>query len=464
MDTVKITEGVGYFQLNDTKYPKGKFVATPFNDDVVIKAIGTVALGVTAPWEKFRDKNNQAYGSQEAVLTALELAFRNSTGGENLNSKDAFGLLETASPQVDFDAQLTYDDQPLLYDKVESNGAITYDATDGVLVISNESLAGTPYVQTFDYFPYRPGIGKKVFITFNFEGSEVDNVKYAQYGDDDNAIGLRLLANGTLEGYITTETTQGNQVSPPISISTIGIDVEAEQIMIIQFAALYVGSVQIGLQISGSIVWLALFDNANRTTRPYMRTANLPVRVGIISTGTTPATMVFNYCSVQNSGGSEFVTGFDFTTFAEVTAGNGVRTHALSVRPKLLFKERTNRVTFIEFDLEINVRGNHSIRWELSLGQALTDPVYADLNATYSAMEFVSGATMSGTPAIIVKRGTVLATNQNKTSETKTIPFKYPITLGANGAHRDLGTLTLTVEGLGSASLCDVYINHREVR
>ena len=379
-------------------------------------------------------------------------------------SKDAFGLQEVASPQVDFDAQLTYDEQPLLYERVLNDGLITYDETDGVLVISNNSAISNPFIQTYRYFPYRPGIGKKVFITFNFEGAVLTNTKYVQFGDALNAFGLRLLPNGDLVGYITTETTEGNQESEPIDIAGLGIDVSAEQICVIQFEALYVGSVQIGLQLGGGVVWVATFDNANNTTRPYIRTANIPVRVGVISTGTSPATMVFNCCSVQNSGGSEAVTGFDFSSFADVTAGNGTPTHAISVRPKLLFKTRTNRVDFIDFNVEIAVRGNNSVRWQLVIGQALTGATYVDVNSDYSAMEVETNGTLSGSPAIVIASGTVLGTAQNKTGSFRQVPAKYPLTLDAGGLHRDLGTLTLIIEGVGGTSACDCYINHREVR
>lgn len=379
-------------------------------------------------------------------------------------SKDAFGLQEVASPQVDFDAQLTYDEQPLLYERVLNSGTITYDGTNALLNISNNSAVSTPFVQTYRYFPYQPGIGKKVFITFNFEGAVADNVKYAQFGDADNAVGLRLLANGNLEAYITTETTQGNQVSDPIDLVELGIDVSAEQICIIQYEALYVGSVQIGLQLGGSVVWLWVFDNANNTTRPYIRSANLPVRVGINSTGTTPASMVFNCCSVQNSGGQSAVTGFDFSTSTTVTAGNGTPTHAISLRPKAIFKTRTNRVDLTDFQLEVSVRGNNSVRFEVVLGQALTAPTYEDVNTDYSAFEVEKNGTLSGTPEIVVLSGSVLATNQVKTSAVKQVPNKYPISLDAGGLNRDLGTLTVILEGIGGNSECDVYINHREVR
>lgn len=379
-------------------------------------------------------------------------------------NRDAFGLAETSSPQVDFDGQLTYDAQPLLYEGVENAGLITYDQQDGLLNISNNSEVGDTFVQTYRYLPYRPGIGKKVFITFNFEGAVLNNTKYVQFGDGDNAFVLRLLPDGTLEGQIVTETTQGNQSSPAIDLVGLGIDVNAEQICVIQFEALYVGSVQIGLQLGGTVVWVATLDNANNTTRPYIRTANLPVRVGIISTGTTPASMIFNCTSVQNMGGSEAVTGYDFSSFAEVTASNGTPTHALSVRPKLLFKTRTNRVDFIDFSIEIAVRGNSAVRWKLVIGQALTAPTYTDVNTDYSAMEFEANGTLSGTPALVIESGTILATNQNKGGINKRIPFKYPITLDAAGNHRDLGTLTLIVEGVGGNSICDTYIHHREVR
>lgn len=385
----------------------------------------------------------------------------------NINqSKDAFGLLETSSPVVDFDAQLTYDEQPLVYEKIEGTGAITYDGTNGKLDISNSSTITETYVQTYRYFPYLPGIGKKVFITFNYEGADLNNTKYAQYGDTNNAIGLRLKPAGTLHGYITSSTSEGNQESAAIDLVANGINIDKEQILVIQFEALYVGSVQIGLQLGMSVVWLAEFDNANNTDNPYIRTANLPVRVGISSTATTASTMIFNCCSVQNmnGGSTDFNVGYDFDAFANINAGNGTATHAVSVRPKALFKTYENRVDYRSFHVDITVLGNSPVRWKLVIGQALTTPTYADVNTTYSSMEYETGATLSGTPAVVIDSGTIPSGGQFKGSINQNVPFKYPITLDAAGNNRDLGTLTLLIEGVGGTSSTDCYVGFKEIR
>lgn len=390
----------------------------------------------------------------------------------NLNfnqKKDAFGLQEVSSPSVDFDAQLTYDDQPLVYEKVNGTGSITYDSTNACLNISNSSTITETYIQTYRYFPYLPGVGKKVYITYNFKGAVANNTKYVQFGDSNNAIGLRLKSDGLLYAYITSSTGLGNQESAGINPATLGlsgVNLSNEQIVVIEFEALYVGTVKVHLQLDDVLVLVHKFDNANNTALPYIRTANLPVRVGISSTSTTTADMLFNCCSVQNMNGSrqDFTVGYDFDTFANITAGNGTSTHAISIRPKTTFNSITNRVDYRAFHIDMAVLGNNPVRWKLCIGQALTTPTYNDVNTTYSSMEYAAGQTLSGSPTIVIESGTIPSGGQFKGSLKENIPFKYPITLDAAGAVRDMGTLTLLIEGVGGTSSTDCYIGFKEIR
>lgn len=378
-------------------------------------------------------------------------------------NKDAFGLMETSSPSIDFEAQLTYDEQPLLFEKVLNNGLITYDSDLANLIISNNSLAGNTFVQTYEHFHCKVGVGKKVFIGFNFKGVAENNTKYVQFGDGGDAIGLRLLGSGVLEAYINSSTDIGNQTKE-INRFENDIDFTKEQLLVIQFDSLYVGLVKIGLQLNGKIVWLAEFENANKKEGTYVRSNNFAVRAGINSTATTLATMTFSSCSVQNMNGGELSTGYDFQSSAVTTVPSGVLGHALSIRPKALFKTKVNRVEFINLEVSILVTGANSVRWQLVLGQALDTPVYADVNSDHSAMEFVANATLGAAGNLVVDGGTILANNKEKGNINKNIGFRYPISLNAAGLNRDLGTLTLLVFGVGGTSTCESYINWREVR
>ena len=319
---------------------------------------------------------------------------------------DSFGLQEVASPQSIFDAQFTYDLQPLLYEQVTANGTITHDTTNRAAVITSTGVGNT-FLQSYEYFRYQPGKGQKIYITFNFKDVVAGKTKYVQYGDSTNAMGLRQLGDGTVEVFITTGTSEGNQTQI-IDTNALGIDLTKEQILIIQFEALYVGSVQFGLQLGNDVVWIHTFTNSNSSNFPYIQTANLPIRVGINSTSATTTTMMFNCTSVQTSAGVDNVTGYTFTQDAELTASNGTRTHAITVRPKLLFNGFTNRAQIKFLNVDILTNDNNSLKWELCIGQALTGTTtFTDVNTGFSAVEYNTSGSLSGTPTIIFESGYV---------------------------------------------------------
>jgi hypothetical protein len=233
---------------------------------------------------------------------------------------------------------------------------------------------------------------------------------------------------------------------------------------VIEFEALYVGSVNFSLQFGQKIEKVAVFNNANNSLLPYIGTANLPIRVGIDTTGAAETTMLFNCVSVQASGGHEETVGYSHVAKAAYTSADNVNTHGLSVRPKLTYNGFQNRVKFIFFEIEVIVTGNNSLEWELCLGHSITGASYQDVNALHSAMEVTTAGTLSGSAQIIVDSGYVGASNQVKGGQVKRISSRYPITLDANGNHRPLGTFTFCSKGIGGSTANRVTLKWVEIR
>lgn len=97
------------------------------------------------------------------------------------------------------------------------------------------------------------------------------------------------------------------------------------------------------------------------------------------------------------------------------------------------------------------------------LGQAITTPVVTPVNATYSLMDTVTG-TLSGSPAIVLAQGYLVASATAKTAASRSLSMRYPITLNEAGAVRDLGRLTVLAQGVGGASACRAVLSWRELR
>lgn len=389
---------------------------------------------------------------------------------------DSFERLRVSEAISLFDAQLTYDLAPLVYEAV-TNGpgaVITHDTTNrmGVCTFSSTPTGGKAYLQTYEYFRYEPGKSQLILMSF-LPGNGVANVKkFAQYGDDTNAVGFRL--NGTTpEVYILSGTSLGNEVVTQSNWnydkfdgsgrSGITLNPAATILVVIDLQALYVGTVRIGFEVNGKFYLVHQFHHSNLIAYPYIQSANLPVRMGMECTGTVTATFNPICCTVQQEAGQD-PFGYAFSIEGVGTAGNGSFGHILSVRPKQTFNSITNRTKFILDSFDISVTGSNPINWQLCVGQALSASSYSNVNATYSAYEYAQNATLSGSPAIVIAQGYLFASATSKGSVGKATAARYPISLNAAGAVSDLRTLTLIASGISGTSATRCTFNFREVR
>lgn len=429
---------------------------------------------------EFTDIQHNRVGNQvsianiiDSITPSLPVKFGDSP------SVDAFSRLRISEPISRFDAQLTYDLQPLLYEQL-TNGAgasITHNATEraALLTLSSTPAGGYAYMQSYEWLYYHPGNSHQIFVTFNFNGHSANTTKFVGYSDLSNN-GIQFISNGTdIAWKILSNTSEGDNTIlqdnwnldklDGTGLSGITLDITKTQIAVIDIQALYVGRVRVGFDIGGNIIYCHEFVNANISTYPYIQTATLPVIAGMTCSDTASATMLLVCSTVRSEGATLNEEGFNFGIEGTVTAGNGARTHVLSVRPNTTFNSIENRITFVLESIEVLVTGNSPILWELCVGQAISGTTtFNDVNATYSSFEFNTAGTISGNPAIVLNQGYVAATGAVKTTAFAAVTNRYPITLNATGAIRALGTLTLIATGLGGASAMRASFNWREIR
>lgn len=394
-------------------------------------------------------------------------------------SLDAFSRLRVSNPTYLFDAQLTYDLQPLLFEQViqQTGGvSITHDANDrkAVLTFSNTPNGGKAYLQSYDWTRYQPGRGQLFLITFNFIEAVANTIKFAGIGDRSN--GIYFEQNGTqLRACIYSDTLAGNDFVNQddwnidkldgTGPSGITLDTTKTQILVIDFQALYVGRVRIGFDIGGLIVFCHEFNHANITPYPYIQNASLPINVGMTCSATVSTTMNFICCSAISEGGEIEETGFLFAQEGTGTAGNGTRAHILSIRPRQTFNSLPNRSKLILDSVDILVTGTNSIKWELVLGQTITGTTaFTSVNNSYSTCEYNTLGTISGNPSLVIASGYASASNQTKGTISKDVKIRYPISLNAAGSPHSMGTLSLLGTGIGGTSDMRAILNWLEIR
>lgn len=398
--------------------------------------------------------------------------------GANL---DSFSRVRVSQPQGIFDAQLTYNLRPLLFEQVvTANGgeAIAHDATNrcALLTFANTPTGSNVYMQSYEHIPYQPGKSQAAFVTFNFIEPKANVLKFA--GLSTGANGIELQQDGsTVQLKIWSDTTNGDQTIAKANwnidkmdgsgVSGHTLDLTKTQILVIDFQALYVGRVRVGFDIDGDIHYVHQFVHANSVATPYIQTANLPIRCGMSSTGTVSTTMNFICSAVLSEGGSEDTAAATFSVEGTATAGNNARAHILSIQPSTTFNSIANRAKFVMDSFDIIVTGNTAIYWELVLGQAISGTTaFTAVNANYSSFEYNTAGTISGNPGLVIASGYVNATAQAKGVTSAKSSNRYPITLNAAGALRadNFGRMTMLVTGLGATSACRCAFNWREIR
>lgn len=392
----------------------------------------------------------------------------------------SFGWLRTADPNYVFDAQLTYDLAPLLFEKV-TNGTgatVTHNAPNRYadIAFANTTTGGKAYLQQYEHNRYQPGRSQAVLITGNFVEHKPNVLKFLKYGEGVGGNGVALESNGTgFQVTLYSTTTVGDRTIlqadwnvdklDGTGASGYTLDVTKGVIFFIDAQALYYGRVRCGVDIDGQVIIFHVFNNANNLAPTYVATFNCPISAGMTCTGTVSTTMQYTCCSVISEGGQEDIHGYNFNVEGTATAGNETRAHLLSVRPKALFNSIVNRTKFVLSGVQLIVTGNASVKWELVLGQAISGTTtFLDANASYSAFEYNTLGTISGSPAIVIDSGWVNSSSTAKGSVSTQVPMKYPITLDAAGAVRPLGTLSLLVSGIGATSACRGALDWKEIR
>jgi hypothetical protein len=389
---------------------------------------------------------------------------------------DSFSRLRVSEPRPIGDYNVQYTLDPLSLEQITSGTGNTVSLEDNTLMAKLD-LAGTATghakIQSYRYHYYQPGRSHAIFATGVFGSAVANTIKRIGYFDDDNGVFLQQDADGTWRFTLRTKTSgsvsDANTVAAASWSAQPGWTIDATKAVIVVFDLQFLGMGRVRCyeDRNGSLALLHEFRNEQTLAVPYMQTATLPVRAEIVQdTTAAAASLHFKCASVMTEGGTDDAAGLAFSVESgAITAASGARTHALSIQPATTFGGIANRST-VELDsLEVLVTGNSPVLWELCVGDVITGTTsFSNVNATYSAMQYNTAGTTSGTPSAVLASGFVSATAQAKESLSRKLTTRYPITLDAAGAARANGRLTVLVTGLGGSSACRVALNWREIR
>jgi hypothetical protein len=370
---------------------------------------------------------------------------------------DAGQRLRVSEPYTLLQVDLSYDLNPINLE-IGVTGAghtATYNSNQRLVDLILGGGTGEVFAQSYAYAPYQNGKSHEILMTFILGTGATGVNKRVGYFDSGNGIyleqagnsGLNIVQRSNVSGsVVNTSISQANWNTDKMDgsgSSGIVFNPLASQVLFIDLQYLGHGSVRVGLFINGSIFVMHQFMNANNLTVPYMGTATLPVQATINgSVGSLASTLKFKSACVQTEGEklgppTAFMTATGFST-------NNVGQAVLSIRPKLTFKNRTNRSVMVIDYINISNAGNTNAEIYVSIGQNPIGATWQDVNTDFSAFEF-SRTTFACNDSTGI---TIAIIQLPQGGHTRIIPdYFYPISLSRGGASRNLGMITIYSEG-----------------
>jgi len=351
---------------------------------------------------------------------------------------DAFARLRVSNNFTIFDSKQLHDDQPLFWDESLGGAASSaHSATDARVRMTLTANANDFAIrQTKQRFNYQPGKSQLFFMTFCSQQTAgmtkrigVFDGTGANYLTPHNGIFFKcdgdLSWNIAKNGSTTESVSQSNWNVDPLDgsgVSGINLDMDATQIIVIDFEWLGVGRVRVGFVINGLVYYCHYFNHANDSTfnSVYMSTPNLPLRYDVQTDGTSGGDLDHICSTVISEGGIEetgILRGVDSGNALISSYGTGTTYALLGIRLKAAYKD----VTIIPQSLEIIAGSSDSFKWELHLNPTVGGTfTYADL--ANSALQTASGGTGETitTPGTIIAYGGGSALSRQSSAELKT--------------------------------------------
>lgn len=383
---------------------------------------------------------------------------------------DAFGRLRVSEPDLLFDSQMEYDEQPFYWHTdTNEGGSISHRGDDSTLDLSVTETVGSRVIrQTKQFFPYRPGKSQLFDGTAVF-GDHVNGVRYRfGYFDSYDGAFFERGPDGTLAFVIRKGGSDNRKVQSQWNRdkfdgkgpSGISLHSEKAQILALDMQWLGVGRVRFGFDIEG--LWEAHeFRHANRVNTTYMRTANLPCRYEIEQVdGGSAASMQQICCAVSSEGGVEGY-GIPFATSNGTTVLSVQNERpVISIRPKTAFKTLNNNV-YIALE-ELSIWSELTSHWKLVYNGSLTDDEFNSVDDD-SAMEYdVAATAIDGGTVIACGYATSAGSGLKKGGSLETALGRYPLTPNFDYSEANMLSVVMdTITGNGDAAAA---FNWRELR
>jgi hypothetical protein len=384
-------------------------------------------------------------------------------------SIDAFDRLRVSDPQTIFDAAMTADEQPLLWDLYETGtGSGTFIPARSAFEMEVSANNDEVIRQTRQYYPYQPGKSQLILLTFAMEEDANVRSRVGLFEDND---GIFIEKDGSDCNLVIRSSATGSVVENRVpqaswNVDTFSdLDLSKTQIFVVDIEWLGVGRVRCGFVIDGIIRYAHYFTHANVSAfaGPYMKTATLPARYEITAIGApSGATSLYQICaSIMSEGGQEEALAFPFAVRNSVSRPSNGTTKfpIISIRPKATFNSQINRASIALRNLFFVPDAGH-VAVDVYYGGTLTGPSWASVNPN-STIEYDESATAL-TGGILIATTVIYTASGSRGIAQGAIEGKLPWGLDKDGL--DPSQISICMTDIGTNANCWAGFSWQEYR
>lgn len=327
---------------------------------------------------------------------------------------DHYGRRRTVSPNKVFSTTFAYNSDPIQFDrKLVTGGTITHSPNNSSVHLNVTASNGSEVIfQTRNHFRYMPGATDILDASCFFGASEAGLIKqYGLFNGQDGAyfeqtsegMFVCITSNATGTPTVTHRIAQVNwniDTMDGTGPSGLTFDPEDYNIFIIEYTWQGAGPVRYGLYTSKGIKYFHEIT-FNGITNPIWGMPNLPIRARIVRTSAGSGAAAFRIGSVAIYRDTDTIDfpQFDFGASrleSSVSISSGTFKPVISVRPKLTFGGRANRVLIEPVKATILNIQSRAMIYQIVKGGTLTSPTWVSAGANSAAEYDISATGLSG--------------------------------------------------------------------
>lgn len=318
---------------------------------------------------------------------------------------DTFGHGQFAQPETIDIHSFIYDDRGAekYGDTTVNGGSIDVLPDSSELVLSTTGVSGSKAVrQTHQYYPYTPGVGTEVLLSTK-TGDTGKSGLVRRWGLFDDNDGLYFEQSGSVfsvnirskaSGVITEDKVLQSNFNQATLSNNVGtsfpLDISKYNLFWIDFAWLGVNKIRFGVYTpAGDRLVAHTFENTNNIILPYSRRGTLPLRIEQDNEGTVGSSSEFSLicAAIKRQSAVDEYRGKEFEVDSNpISITSSEYTPVISVKPRVTFGGKDNRVTYFLNGIDWAVKGTGSVDIQSYTNPILSGSTFNEATQSYQSL------------------------------------------------------------------------------